>query len=501
MAKIDWKKNFVRNTLSSYAATICSMGLGLVMFRLLFSTWSDPEYGFWALMWSMFGFGVVLDFGLGIGVQRTVSANQATGDTEGMNRLVSTVFWSFVGLAAIVLVVGLALRVPILGMLKDTEGYYEEISLAFIYFTVGLTIMFPLGLFQEMLQGIQRLDITNWIRVASSIANIIFVGGAVIMGFKFSTVILVAMLLATAPGIISAVYTFKHIPGLSLNPRNFDFKEMKSQLGFSLSAYFVTVSDRIIQQSDRVIVGTFLGLGAVAMYQAAVKMAEMLRFSALHIEELLSPAASHLSANDDQEGVKDLLLRGSRFNFVFVTPLYLLSAVYLDPLIRLLTGMNTLPHETWIVGQLLLFAVYNSQIASNCARSVLVMSGHEKVLFKISIAHAISNVVLSIILVKGFQSIGVAAATVATSVIFGWIVLMPKILRTIRVSFGEYIGFHFQGVLPGFAIFAVILLPLAFLMPMPADVNLFVALAWRGALVMVPTLFLSYKVMKTTWAQ
>ena len=501
MAKIDWKKNFVRNTLSSYAATICSMGLGLVMFRLLFSTWSGPEYGFWALMWSMFGFGVVLDLGLGIGVQKTVSEHAETNDTAAMNRLVATVFWAFVMLAGLVLVIGLTLKDPLLGLLKDTDGYYDEIVLAFIYFTVGLTIMFPLGLFQEMLQGIQRLDITNWIRVASSIANITFVGGAVIMGMRFSTVILVAMILAAVPGIISAFYTFKHIKGLSIHPRLFDFKEMKAQLSFSLSAYFVTVSDRIVQQSDRIVVGTFLGLGPVALYQAAVKMAEMLRFSAMHIEELLSPAASHLSASDDNEGVKDLLLRGSRFNFVFVTPLYLLSAVYLDPLIRLLTGMETLPHETWLVGQLLLFAVYNSQIASNCARSVLVMSGHEKVLFKISIAHAVSNIVLSIALVKGFQSVGVAAATVITSVVFGWIVLLPKILRTIRVSLSEYIGFHFQGVLPGFAVFAIILTPLAFLMPMPSDVNLFVALAWRGALVMVPTLLLSYKVMKTTWAQ
>ena len=106
---------------------------------------------------------------------------------------------------------------------------------------------------------------------------------------------------------------------------------------------------------DRIIVGAFLGLGAVANYQAAAKVAEILRMFAHHLDEAVSPAAAHLRARGDKAGLRDLLLRTSRFNFLIVTPIYLLGAVYMAPVIGVLTGMDTVPTEIWLVGQLLLF--------------------------------------------------------------------------------------------------------------------------------------------------
>ncbi len=501
MAKIDWKKNFVRNALSSYASTFCSLVLGLFMFRYLFGSWNEAEFGFWVLMWSLFGFGVVLDLGLGLSVQRTIAEKTATGDSTKMNRVVATVFWAFVLLSAGIFLVGVFVREPVLSLLKIPPEYQAEISRAFIIFAAGLTLLFPFGIFGEMLQGIQRLDLTNWIRTGTAITNFIAVGGSVALGFRFSNVILVAMGMALLPGLLSAWFAFRHIEGLSLHPRHFDWRQMKAQLRFSLSAYFVTVSDRVIQQSDRIIVGTFLGVGSVALYQSAAKIGEMLRFAALHIEEMLSPAASHLRACDDTAGLRDLLLRGSRFNFVFVTPLYLLAAVHLDPLIRLLTGMATLPGETWWIGQLLLFSIYNAQISINCARSVLVMSGHEKSLFRICLLQALTNVALSIAFVGGFGTLGVAAGTVASSVLFGWGVIVPTILRTLKIGLGEYVGFHFRGVLPGFAIFGLILVPLTWFFPIATGGSLIFAIAWRGMIVMAPTLFFNYRVFRTTWRE
>jgi O-antigen/teichoic acid export membrane protein len=501
MATIDWKKNFVRNALSSYASTFCSLVLGLFMFRYLFGSWHEAEFGFWVLMWSIFGFGVVLDLGLGISVQRTIAEKAATGDADHMNRVVATVFWSFAIMSAGIFLVGILVRDPLLLMLKIPPDYHGEISRAFLIFAAGLTLLFPFGIFAEMLQGIQRLDLTNWIRAATAIGNFIAVGGAVALGFRFSNVILVAMVMAIVPGLLSAWFSFRHIEGLSLHPRHFDWRQMKSQLRFSLSAYFVTVSDRVIQQSDRLIVGSFLGVGSVALYQSAAKIGEMLRFAALHIEEMLSPAASHLRACDDTAGLRDLLMRGSRFNFVFVTPLYLLAAVYLDPLIRLLTGLPLLPRETWWIGQLLLFSIYNAQISINCARSVLVMSGHEKSLFRICLLQALTNVALSIAFVGGFGTLGVAAGTVASSVLFGWFVIVPTVLRTLKIGFGEYIGFHFQGVMPGFAIFGLMLIPLIWFIPIATGGSLIFAIAWRGIVIMAPTLLFNYRVLRTTWRE
>ena len=129
------------------------------------------------------------------------------------------------------------------------------------------------------------------------------------------------------------------------------------------------------------------------------------------------------------------------------------------------------------------------------------MSGHERALFKICVAHALCNVLLSIILVFGWQATGVAMATLISSVVFGWLILLPKILRTIHVGLVEYVGFHFRGVLPGFIVFALTLAPLAYFFPLAAGSSIVIGLGWRGLVVMAPTLILNYRVMRTTWRE
>src|SRR5438477_11396976 len=104
MAIEVWKKNFWRNAATNYANTIVRIGSGLLLFRMLFQHLSHEQFGYYALLWSLFGYAILLDFGLGVAVQKTVARAAATGESETLNRLVSTVVWSFAAIAAGLLV-------------------------------------------------------------------------------------------------------------------------------------------------------------------------------------------------------------------------------------------------------------------------------------------------------------------------------------------------------------------------------------------------------------
>lgn len=49
------------------------MLLGLVLFRMMFQSFSEAEFGLWALLWSLFSYGILLDFGFGFTAQKSVS--------------------------------------------------------------------------------------------------------------------------------------------------------------------------------------------------------------------------------------------------------------------------------------------------------------------------------------------------------------------------------------------------------------------------------------------
>jgi len=498
MAEVSWKERFLKNSLSSYVSTAVSLGLGLFMFRMLISTWSKEEFGFWTILWALFGMGFVLDFGIGMSVQKAVAEKMAKDDIAGMNRLLTTAFWGFAGVAVALFAVLFFMRPVFFHFFDTPPEYAKEFTLAYVYFSACLALIFPLGLFNEMLQGLQRLDLANMIRTGIAITNFTVITICVSTGVPFSKVVLIAAVSSLVPSTLSAMFAFKLLPGLSLNPmKHFHPGSIREQLSFSISAYLIHMSNKLLMQIDRLVIGAFLGFASVTSYQAAAKIAEILRMFAYHLDEAVSPAAAHLRARGDKAGLRDLLLRTSRFNFLMVTPIYLLGVVYMEPVISVLTKMDSVPQEIWLIGQILLFSVYNTQISSTCASSIMIMTGHEKPLVVIVVGQLVTNVGLSIALVLGFGTVGVAAATLVCAAFFGWAIILPKILRTLGVGLWEYLTFHLKGAGPGFVAFGMVLALLVIAFPLHRG-EIF-SLIWRGSLVMIPTMLLNFRIVRDTW--
>ena len=83
----EWQRRFWSTAASGYVGVATRMLLGLVLFRTMFQQFSHSQFGFWALLWSLFGYGILLDFGFGFTAQRAVAQKTATGDISGLSKL------------------------------------------------------------------------------------------------------------------------------------------------------------------------------------------------------------------------------------------------------------------------------------------------------------------------------------------------------------------------------------------------------------------------------
>jgi O-antigen/teichoic acid export membrane protein len=221
----------------------------------------------------------------------------------------------------------------------------------------------------------------------------------------------------------------------------------------------------------------------------------MLGMFSVQLQQVLSPAAAAMHARGDEAGLRNLLLRSSRLTFFLVTPCYLLSAVYLEPLIHVLTGMPSVPRNTWWIGQALLLAVFSSQLTNSCSKRVLMMCGGERKLLWVSIAEALANAVLSVILAYRIGVLGVAIGTLIPTVLVGWFWVIPMTLAKLRLPLTAYLSYHIRGALAPLAVFAAVLAVLAVWVPAAGSSGFF-ELGWRGALCMAPLLFLGRHVIR-----
>ncbi len=399
MSDDPWKKHFWRNAATNYLSTIVRMGTGVVLFRLLFQHLTREQFGYYSLLWSLFGYAILLDFGLGFSVQKTVAQKSHTGDIGAINRLVTTIFWTFAGLAAALFALFATIQPWFLMWIKVAPSSRPEFGTAYLVFFIAMAVNFPLALFPEMLRGLHRLDIVNWTLIAAQALNLVLMVWALFAHWSFPLIVAISVGTTAAPN-IAAYFLARHfLEGLSLHPRNFHFPEVRGILSFSLVAYLITFTNLIMLRADQGVISVTVGVTFVAIYQVGYKAAEMFGLFSKQIQEALSPAAAHLGGKKDHAGICHLLFQSSRFTILLTTPLYALCAAYLEPVIKVLSGLKHVDVSTFWVGQALLLATYSSMVTNSCPKRVLVMCGWEKQLLKVSATDAALNFLLSLILV------------------------------------------------------------------------------------------------------
>lgn len=475
-----WKRHFWRNTFSNYVRTITRLLLGLILFRLLFSGLSEAEFGFWSLLWSLFGYGVLLDFGFGFTAQKAVAEKSTTGEWQELSCLLSTLLWTFVGLAVLLAVVFFAIAGPFLSAVEVPSESIRTYTLSYWIFFAGLALTFPFALFPEVLRGLQRIDLANWLNTGSVVLNFVGIALALWLEASFPVIIAVSVITTLLPNIGALFMARFKLPEVSLSPRHFRWSAVRSQMGFSIAAYLITFSNLMMSKSDQAVLGFTLGVGVIAAYQAGYKVAEMFNLFTIQLQDALSPAAASMHATGDSGGLRDLLLKTSRLTFLISTPLYGLCAVYLEPLIQLLTGLEQIEDATLQVGHILLLAIYSSQLTNSCSKRILMMCGYEKKLLGLALMDGLGNLCLSITLALSFGMVGVAFGTLIPTVLVGWLLVLPLALRFLQLSVRDYAIYILSAAAP-VLLFAACLGATVLFLPIPPEGGFF-ALALRGAL-------------------
>lgn len=412
------------NVAWSYVALVQRMLTGMFSFRLIYSSLDREEFGYWALLWSIFGYSVLLDFGFGVTVQKRVAQLSVTQSWDELNRSLSTIFFTYCGLALVMASIGwfgADVWVQIVNVAPERHAQFASL---FRLFILGVATMFPLGIFAEILRGLQRIALLNRLEVSCSLLTFSGVVWATTTGQSFSTLLLISVLGTLGPPLLSIVFSFRLIRQLRLTPANFSKQELRSATSFSFIAYFIMISYVIMTKSDLLVISSMLTVATVALYQPGAKLAQLFNAFTKQLAQVLQPAAAQLYAQRDKAGVSRMLIGGIRYSALLSTPLYLATTAFLDVLLRLLTGEKQ-PSEAMLwVGQILLLWSYSFIITHNVYKRIALMGGHERRLLWVGILEALTNIGMSVLAVLLFGNvIGVALGTLIPGLVYGWTIL------------------------------------------------------------------------------
>ncbi len=438
------------NTLSNYGKMIIGIIVTIFLTRILFLGLSREEYGFWALLWSIFGYSLLLDFGFGTSIQKFTSECNVSKDWERYNRIVSTVFFNYAFFAALIAVFTVVLSFYLRSLFDfdpANEGYFRRILLIF---GIGSAISFPFGFFTEILRGLQRMHIRNIIQITFVVLN--FAGMALMIHYRLNLTGMAFIAIGTnlSASITMMLVVHRLIPSFRIRIRYYDKSLLRSVMGFSVYAYLITFTNLIILKTDQLVISVFGSVAMVAVYQISIRLADTYqRFSSQFLDNL-GPVSATLFAAGNKTKMTEVLLQSNRLMGIISTLMLIPLLVYVKPLLNIWLNLNDTAGT--ICAIILLLSMYVLLFFRSSSVYVLLMANEQRVLAKIAIAEALANLILSIFLIRylpgylqnigimidGSAIIGVALGTFIPNIIMAFSFNIPKACRFAQISISHY---------------------------------------------------------------
>lgn len=422
MAAALTRRRLIVNTLANIGAQAVSSLVALVTLPLMLDAFGPSIYGTFLIASSVVGLAAVFDFGVGITTVKEVAAHVGgeEGDHDSLGETITASAALYTSMGVIVALVLVALgwfagdifRVdaPQVGLLRAMLWIYAGTQL----------LVWPFSAARHTLAGLQRYHWLMWVTVGSTVANaaaIIYIlmsgEGPLVLTALYAGIAVVS---AAAIGLL-AHYALpaaaRPRPSASHVRARINPLRVRQIIELGLPIFTIQVAAFIMrQQTDRLVLGVFIGVAAVALYEVAAKLGTLVaQVIDLAISATL-PYVSGLEAAGDQMRIKFAFLYGSRYIGLSVLPVIALLVVWAPQIVHVWVGeaLGGDPAATVAAMRLLVLSQIGAALYM-VIDPIMVGKSKLKNWAMLAVSLAVVNLALSVALVGRYGLVGVAGAT------------------------------------------------------------------------------------------
>ena len=388
---------FFKNTVTNYFSMFVRLVQGILVTRWLISHLGEAQYGLWVMLWSFFSYALLLDLGFGVAAQKVTATELYKKDIDKYNYTISSIFFSHVSMALLIL------PLTFIGMYYVRELFHlkADATAEYIYFCrealllsgLAATVVFPLGVFPEILAGLQKLYLRNYIIIVSKVLELAGVIVIFSIGEGLFKLLLFVMLVMGATQVAMAVSVWRSIPGFRIRFA-FDKEVFKGIFRFSSAVYIISIGRMIWERGMFLLISIFCGLSPVGIFQLGSRIPFLIQQIALPYVENISPISALLHSRKRTLHLAQILMRAIRWVNFFAAGATVMVMIYAPRIILLLFNVDS-PEAAFICRLMVLF-VYFLLVCRSIPEKFLTMAEEHKFLAKVQSFESIAFIVLSI---------------------------------------------------------------------------------------------------------
>jgi len=370
----------------------------------LISQLGKEQYGIWSLILSIVAYAAVADLGMKQSIVRYISKYYATEDWKQLNEVFSSSVKIYLYIALIIVV----------GTVAVTFGFMRYFKIAPDYLVTAQFMMIILGMTEAIryiylpftaLGAFHRFDIGTYFQIGILIVQTLGMIALLEMGYGLVAMAMLILILTFISRVWMSAIRAKKYPEVRFSVKAINSEKTTELMSYGVYSFLIVAAWIVIFQTDKIVIGIFMSMEAVAIYSVGAMIVTQIRNSIQAIAIPLVPAISHFEAEKDYGRIMSIYMRAVRYLYYMSTYMAVATIIFGGPFILLWVKKDF--SATIIVLKILISAaaIYLPQALAN---SVLLGISKHKIAFYVLLGEALSNVVLSVILVNYLGIVGVA---------------------------------------------------------------------------------------------
>jgi O-antigen/teichoic acid export membrane protein len=431
-------RRLISGTAVKYLLLAINIATGIVLLPFTIAHLGKELYGLWMVVASMTAYFQLLDLGFGHSLVRHITEADGQRNERRINELASTFVVIFAALGSVVLGGTALMAFFVLPRYPNIRA--EHVAIAqpvMLILGTRLAVSLPMSVFGAVAtsrQAFARNGITAIIvTLLQTVATVVVLSS----GYGLVTLVASTTAIALLSYVVYAHTAYQVLPSLRIRPlRNFRRERLRELATFGVYVFVINIAVQVGFNLDHLVVGAWLGTAAVAVYAVSFRLADYQRQLCNQFNGLLFPVLVKYGAAGDTASLRTTVTESTRLAFGLVAGVTVTLLLLGDTLIQAWVGPG-FEGGVWPLYALALAGVV--LVSQQPLGSLLMGTGHHRLVAAACVAESTANVALSILLVQRYGLFGVALGTMIPVVAVNLAWLMPAACRSVGLRYGRFL--------------------------------------------------------------
>jgi O-antigen/teichoic acid export membrane protein len=430
------KRQILRNVGSSWFALGVNVVSGIFLSPYILHRLGDTAFGLWILIFSITGYYGLFDLGIRSSIVRYVAKFSATNEQEELNRLVNTAMFSYTGIGVVAMAITLIAAYYVNSIFRIPAEFLVTARWLLLMAGTAVSLGFPLGVFGGILEGLQRFYLLNFTTMSSTLIRVLLIVIALKHGRGLLTVALITVSMPLLSGLINAAAVFRHL-NLRLGLQHVRRSSLRRIASYSGTTFVIIVAGRLRFKTDAMVIGTMVSAAAVTYFAIGSRLVDYASEVVSSLAQIFVPMSSQSQAKGDLDALRKIFVVGNRACAFIIFPITAILTILGKSVIEAWVGPKYVA-TSYPVLLVLLYPTTLMLAQSASGRTLWGIAKHRTWAWVV-LAEGVSNLILSIILVRPYGIMGDAIGT-AIPLTCSMILFLPRHLcRLLGIKLTTYL--------------------------------------------------------------